>query len=345
MKFGGVRKRLKGASEANEMVYIDAIHPSEEAIKLIENSQNAYDNARYPSRVHARGGVSQLCYYATILFLVVTLSGQHAQASNYRKNNAVFAKEPTESAMRFFGGDMRYLSEDRNIFSLGRTELYKHMDNYGSGPITVSWSTELNASQVQQIQYVFDYLNDIFSVINPSMSFELRGPGKSANVKIAFKSGMQEYEIMETHSFTDITSASRITRANVYINKDYDLSEANMRLCLLHEAMHFLIGCEDFPEETFEQVSLMNYNDLSFVSAVVQCQDVKLAREVEGYVPFTSFMPVDLASLIAVYGDMSNKENVDRYTKLISDTVDLCENYLGEQDWLKDSQIARLVDA
>jgi len=349
MKFGGVRKCFRGLRRTDEMVYIDIEHPSDEAKGLIQSrSQDKYRYAEiekeYPRKPHAKGEVKRFCYYATIAILVCMLLGQSARAAAYRRNNTVFAKEPTNIAMKVLGGDKRYLSVNKNIFSYGANELYRHMDNYGSGPITVAWSSRFSSKEEEQIRYVFDYLNDIFAVINPAVSFELKGAGQSANVEIEYKSGMQEYEIMETHSFSDFTSASRITRAKVYINEDYYLSDANMRFTLLHEAMHFLIGCDDFPEESFEQVSLMNYNDLSFVSSVVQYIETECAQQRMDYVPFTSLMPLDLASLIAVYGDVDNQENVKKYAHLINDTINVCERYLGEKEWLKDNNISRFFN-
>ena len=51
---------------------------------------------------------------------------------------------------------------------------------------------------------------------------------------------------------------------------------------------------------------------------------------------FITLTPTDIGTLIAIYGDTSNIENVEKYAKLLNYTINTCKNFYGNQLYFKD---------
>ena len=51
---------------------------------------------------------------------------------------------------------------------------------------------------------------------------------------------------------------------------------------------------------------------------------------------FVNLFPVDVATLVALYGDSSTQENVDKYLDLIRDNWKYCERIYGKQYYFED---------
>lgn len=267
----------------------------------------------------------------------------------YEQNNFIFENNKVNADIDYFGGDSRYVSNIYNFFYFGQNNLYNHFNLGENRPIKVGFSEKITNEQKEQFDYCFNYLNQIFEIINPKYSFELKdcNQEKECDIFVDFQNIEQRNGLnigahvnWKKNYFTN----SCISSAKITFNSSLKLSNTQLRFYMLHEMMHILLGSSDINEKESETFSIYNYGDVAFIISQIENaysskaeiptngliihRPILTKEEKNSYVFLT---PVDLATLIALYGDSSKAENKIKYIELLNKTESELTTLFGNQ--------------
>ena len=269
---------------------------------------------------------------------------------DYNQSNQIFDVDKVDKYIDYYGGDSRYVdtASTSNIFA--NQELCTHFNPEHTGPINVVVSKEFSYNDIKQIKYAFDHINEIFEVINPRYKFNVTVSDnfKNSDIEITYDNiasnqvGARAYETKKNNN------SSRITHAKISVNENMQLSDAYKRYIILHEMLHVLLGSEDVNERESETFSVYNYGDVAFMqnqinkALIIGSDDIPkyttlpvMTREEQR--SFVSYTPVDVSTLIAVYGDSSSKENRNKYLELLQKVyADNCKVFKDYQPYYVD---------
>ena len=252
------------------------------------------------------------------------------KAQEYFSQNQTFDIKKVDSMIDYWGGDSRYVKQSFNPNTYQYNKIYNHFKNKKGEPIVVHYSNSISIDQQVQFDYVFKYLNDVFEVVNPNYTFIAQsGTSSNCDIYIEFtdidKVINTNQEVLAcTKVNYDSFNNSQISSAEIYCDKNIDVSNSYKRLALVHEMMHVLYGSGDVNENLSQTFSIYNYGDVSYMSYVIDRS--KNTELQESYVFMT---PTDLSSLISLYGDNTKTENKLAYLELLNNTLTSCSEVFG----------------
>ena len=245
-----------------------------------------------------------------LLAPTVSLIVNRNTSTAYDNENPIFDVDKVNSDLDFYGGDERYVVEDFNFRAFGYNESYNHFKPEHDGPIKVVVDTSLNENMLKQIQTAYDYINSLFAVINDNYKFEVVYEKATKDYDILIIEdrhidGMIGAQTKNTHSNPN----SRITKSVITYNTKHEISNAYHRQIILHEMLHVLLGNYDVNEEESETFSTFNYGDLGYMEQIISMKNND---------SICLYTPLDVSTLISVYGDSSVKENKEKYLDLLN---------------------------
>lgn len=262
----------------------------------------------------------------------------------YNKENPLFSTEKVENDIKTYGADIKLVEKQFNIIQFKKNELYNHY-NIDSSVINVGISSVFSDEQIKSFNYTFDYLNKIFSVINPDYQFETKVIDKNfddCDIKIKYKSLHGNTAALTSCLFLPPNN-SNVKNPTIYFNKNVKSSDSYCKYFLLHEMMHILLGSDDLKEKMdatlYDYVylnSVVSHTDKVFSDESYHVWLEKILGGKEAREGFVTYFPKDLSALIALYGDSSKPENVERYTKLLNETLETCTKLFGELQYYEE---------
>ncbi len=310
----------------------------------------AKNGKKFKAKKHILNFFKTSFLLATSTLPVVGFMGYgRVKAANYEKNNIIFKNNKVEEDIAYYGGDTRYISNIYNYFYFGKNNLYNHFNIGENRPIKVGFCKEISENQKEQFSYSFNYLNQIFSIINPKYSFVFVNSNSEKDCDI-----FVDYKILGKNNGKDIGARTVwdsnwannccIDSAKIVFNSSIQLNNTQLRFYMLHEMMHVLLGSSDINEYESETFSLYNYGDVAFIISQIENayaskddiptdgmyiqRPILTKEEKNSYVFLT---PVDLSTLIALYGDSSNPVNKKLYIELLNKTENELSKNFGNQ--------------
>ena len=268
------------------------------------------------------------------------------EALDYMDENKIFDVEKVDSQLDYWGGDDRYVDNSYNKFTFKSNSIYDHF-NVGDRPVKVAYAANISESERQNYNHVFEYLNEIFEVINPKYKFEIVDTYQSnsdifiSNEPVSSTSGGPEigaYVRPQAH----FLHSSKVTRADIVMNSNVEACDTYKRYMLLHEMMHVLFGSLDVNENESQTFSVYNSGDVGFLYKKVESAKVaeKLGEEeykgdcafqtIAEKNSYVAFLPTDLSTVIALYGDMSVPGNVENYKVLLQEHLQQSYKLFGD---------------
>lgn len=268
------------------------------------------------------------------------------EALDYMDENKIFDVEKVDSQLDYWGGDDRYVDNSYNKFTFKKNSIYDHF-NVGDRAVKVVYAANVSEAERQNYNHVFDYLNKIFEVINPKYKFEItEGYQANSDIFISNEPVSSTNGGPEIGAYVrpqaDFLHSSKVTSADIVMNSNVDACDTYKRYMLLHEMMHVLFGSLDVNENESQTFSVYNSGDVGFLYKKVESAKVveKLREgEYKGDCAFettaeknsyVAFLPTDLSTLIALYGDMSVPENVENYKVLLQEHLQQSYKLFGD---------------
>lgn len=329
--------------------------------KPIENQQNLKLNTNGNSFVSRTNNTSRKAktksrankLISLILIPLILAGGVGAvytygneTVEQYNNANQVYNIDKVKEDLKFYGGDSRYVDKNLTLFGLKKTELNTHFNIGEERAIKVGYSSNISEEYKQQFQHTFDYVNSIFKVINPNIRFEIVSDSqKNCDVWIQGKP-LKKDAGMSIQIETDRINASQITGATINVNSNLELSTPQQRFYLIHELLHLLTGSADVNYYQSPTFSVYNYNDMGFIVSQVETaweseeekkeatnghfatlRPVLTAEEKNSWV---TYLPTDIGTLIALYGDSSIPSNKEAYITLLNETLKDCSEKFGK---------------
>lgn len=265
----------------------------------------------------------------------------------YNQQNQIFDIDKVKEDLAFFGGDPRYVATNRPLYGLKNAELYTHFNLEEDRSIKVGFADNISDEYKQQFKHTFDYVNSIFHIINPDIRFELTDKNQdNCDIWIQGKA-LNEKVGMSIVTDRDKLTGSQLTGAVINVNSSIEMSTPQQRFYLIHELMHLLTGSSDVNYMESPTFSVYNYNDMGFIVDQVEnaweseeekkeatngkfatVRPILSAEEKDSWV---TYLPTDIGTLIALYGDTSIESNKDAYIKLLNDTLADCSEKFGER--------------
>ena len=282
---------------------------------------------------------------ALILSAGLLFGGYNAgrnQAQAYVDNNQMFTEEKVDADLAYYGGDTRYVNDRYNMF-LFDSPIYAHFaPEKINGEIVVGFKDNISDEYMEEIEDVLEYYNSLFDVINPDYHFVAKRESDldSCNILVESKP-LQRIDqnsivgAMVEQNF-DFVNNSKMKSANVYINSNYDFDGLTLRFAFAHEMMHILYGSKDVNGYESPTVSVYNSPDVNLIVSDFKSPYSALNKDHLDMDSFVNLFPVDVATLIAIYGDSSKPENVNNYLKLMHENLDYCKNIYGRQYYFED---------
>ena len=262
------------------------------------------------------------------------------EALDYINANPIFAIEKVDEQLEYWGGDSRYVEQSYNKFLFKNNSIYDHF-YVGERPAKVAYSAAISEAERENYNHVFEYLNSVFEVVNPKYKFEIVEGKNNCDIYI------DEDFVSDTigayvNPKQDSLHTSQVESANIFMNTNIEASDTYRRYMLLHEMMHVLFGSSDVDIYQSQTFSVYNYPDVSFMARKVE--EARVVEEIEEgkYTGncafettaekngFVQFLPTDLSTLIALYGDMSNPENVESYKVLLNEHLQQSYKLYGD---------------
>ena len=284
------------------------------------------------------------------------------KVKDYIDKNTTFSKDNVESVLDFYGADTRYLTINPNLLGLGLDKIYNHIDLNGDDSITISYEDIVSYDKREQFQHTFDYLNNVFQVINPNIKFEVVELSKNdSDIYIQMKS-MKDDIGMKVEWDVDPINRSKVVGGVISVNKNLEFSNTELRYYMLHEMFHILTGSEDINEKESPTFSIFNYEDVGFINYQIEnsFSSAEEKREAisggqfhhdfpvmseEMKNSYVSFLPTDLGTMIALYGDSTIPENKQKYIAFLINTVDECKLIFGNQPYFANKKVLENLKA
>ena len=273
------------------------------------------------------------------------------------ESNDIFKQSKVVENIDYYGGDMRYIDTNFNLFNVftkEKTVYCSHLYTDGK-PIVVGYDAKtVSKEYATQFDYTFDHLNYLFNVINSDYKFVTGFYEKSkCDIYVDLKEINNDYKKIGAYVERkfDIKNRAIIKSATIHFNKNLKYGSPELRYYMLHEMMHVLYGSNDVDYRTSPTFSVYNYNDVSYMVRQICCayeslEDYKnhlhncVGYHQEGdcgsfinsryYYPlmtreqknsFVSMLPTDVSTLISIYGDSSTIENRKKYLDLLEEVL------------------------
>lgn len=248
------------------------------------------------------------------------------KVKKYFDENRVFDIEKVDEMLDYWGGDERYVDINYIPGTYMSNEIYNHFKNKKGQPITVQYSPIVPEEDKQQFNYCFNYLNDIFKVINPDYSFIVEDYTGNADIYVGYTALTNKEIIACTKPIYDKTHSSQIKSADILFNTELNMEISNSykRLAMMHEMMHVMLGSEDVNEYQSQTFSLYNYMDVAFFSKMIDKQNENIKNS------YVSLLPTDLSTFISLYGNAKTVEEKSTYVDLLNATLNSCASVCGE---------------
>lgn len=264
----------------------------------------------------------------------------HAEA--YVDNNQLFIEEKVEDGLNYYGGDTRYVDQRYNMF-LFDDPIYKHFNPEKiNNEIVVGFKDNISDQYMEEIEDVLDYYNGLFEVINPEYHFVAKRATdlNSCNILVEAKplERIDESSVigaMVKQNF-DFVNNAQMKSATVYINENFDFDGLTLRFAFAHEMMHILYATGDVNGYESPTTSIYNTPDVNMILSDFKNPYAVIHKDHLDMDSFVNLFPVDVATLVALYGDSSTQENVDKYLDLIRDNWKYCESIYGRQYYFED---------
>lgn len=278
------------------------------------------------------------------------------KVKNYINNNPTFAKEKVEDVLDFYGGDTRYITINKNLLGLGLDKIYNHLDLNGDEYITISYEDSVSEDKREQFQHTFNYLNNIFEIINPEIKFEVVNLQKNDSDIYIQMRNMQKDTGMKVEWDIDFVNRSKLVGGVISVNKNLEFTDTELRYYMLHEMFHILTGSKDVNEKDSPTFSIFNYEDVGFINYQIENAFTSKEEKKEAFSDgkfhhdfpvmseelkksYVSFLPTDLGTLIALYGDSGVEQNKKNYLVLMINTVDECKLIFGNQPYFANKKV------
>ena len=283
---------------------------------------------------------------AGVLLLSLGMFAGHRVGNNYAEeyvnNNQMFIEEKVDADLAYYGGDTRYVDQKFNMF-LFDDPLYKHFNpDKINGEIVVGFKDNISDEYMEEIEDVLEYYNGLFEVINPEYHFVAKRASSLDNCNILVESKPLEridesavVGAMVKQNF-DFVNNSRMESANVYINENFNFDGLTLRFAFAHEMMHILYASPDVNGYESPTTSIYNTPDVNMILSDFKNPYAVIHKDHLDMDSFVNLFPVDVATLVALYGDSSTQENVDKYLDLIRDNWKYCERIYGKQYYFED---------
>lgn len=267
--------------------------------------------------------------------------------SDYLADNQIFETSKINRNIDFYGGDERYVLQTLNALSFQKSPTYSHFNTKDNLHIKVGVSNQFSKEEKEQIQIYYDYLNDLFKTINPLYHFEVCDYSDKCSISI-LKESLPSNIGGQCRCKTDSVVTSRVKKVTISLNKNLKPTNQALKIYLAHEMMHTLLGSPDVDYTQSNTFSVYNYDDCAFM--INQLENAVTKEPTSGWHvrypvmteqqknTFISYTPVDVATLIAVYGKGGGTENQKKYVELLMQTLETCGKVYGDnQPFFEDS--------
>ncbi len=300
---------------------------------------------------------------ASIVTSTIYSANTVATLNNYQQNpqNQIFEKEKIIQDISYFGGDIRYIDDNFNIFNLltkNKTDYCNHLKAKNTEYIIGYDESTVTPEVAKQFDYVIEHINYLFSIINPNYKFKTGFYSQKdcdiyidfRNIpKLIFDNDSENIGAYVNLKFNN-QNKSQVESAKIHFNKNMEFITPQLRYFLLHEMMHILYGSKDIDYTQSETFSIYNYNDINFIisqiswafesvedykNSVYKPLDPNIVQlytsglkpflpllTVEEKNSFVSLLPTDVSTLIAIYGDSSKIENKKAYINLLNEILE-----------------------
>lgn len=273
-----------------------------------------------------------------IATLLTTGIISYSTANSYVNTHSSLDIDNVINNITIYGGDLRYIDQNFNIFLLKKNPIVSHLAEK-QDPYIIGYSSNLSENDKKQFNYVVEYYNELFKIINPKYKFITKVCDES-DCDIFVK-----YDILEPTvnasiiKERDLINSSAIVSALIKFNSRMEMDNATKRLCFAHEIMHILYGSKDVDYTESKTFSIYNYNDVGYmINMIEQSKEPPYASLVdtphymskEKKESFITLTPTDVGTLIAIYGDSSNPTKKCEYLKLLEKTLLECSKVFGD---------------
>lgn len=252
------------------------------------------------------------------------IGGTNAPSVIYAIKNPKYKVKAVNAAISEYGGDERFVNLKTGFWNIANNMLYDHI----SSPRKIKIDNSLNEEEKEAIIEVIDYINSIFSIINPKIHFEITN---DQSFNIFMEKGYLRKATAETENYYALFNNCEITSSKIIFKYDYKFEKTEFQYVLLHELMHVILGCQDVDESKSKTISVMNYTDLQYIINSAKNHKLETGEN------FITYMPTDIASFISLYGEKGKKK--EKYIALINETLNNCKTFLQKQPYLKDEEL------
>ncbi len=321
----------------------------------IDKSEIDFDNSRTRSKKVIVKNKSKFFRKAKEIaykvFIALSLGTGAAFSGNmgiqYAVNKAQSNK--VNIALDYYGGSEEYLG--KGIF--GPYLKFKTLD---TKHIKIGIDSSVSSSTAQQFNYCFDYINDIFKVINPNYHFDIINVNSKdeCNIYVRVADFNEEFSEFSKNTVAATTGRNPLTfisyysmgSAEIIYNEAYTNDPICERFTMCHEMMHAILENHDL---TYNENELINhhsapYSVLSYEHSTNMMKNLKYfnkyddeKKNQEILDKFITFTPFDIAAFAARYGNFKDEANRKACTQLIVDTYKACYEIFGNKKYFLSS--------
>lgn len=243
---------------------------------------------------------------------------------SYEHNNSLFHADKVYANLELYGGDSRYVERNYNKMFFGENNLVNHFNSKDNSNIRVGFSTNLDEGQKLEFTKVINYYNELFEIINPNYKLNIiDNVDDISSCDVLIRETPLDNASGNFRSRYNRINRSQLSSGTISID-DEDQSPTMQRFVLAHELMHLFYGSSDIDYTQSTTFSVYNYNDVGFMIDQIENN---YSSEKDSFISLT---PIDVSTLIAIYGDSSNPENVKKYIDLLNTTLKNCSRVFGE---------------
>ena len=237
-----------------------------------------------------------LKHLAAAGLILSTTVGCSRFAKDIPDTNPMYKEEKVQTDLTYYGGDDRYVATsiyDRPLpqpyysspfNNSKKNESVNHFDTGHNNNIKIGYSLNIDSNMTQQFNYVVDYLNEVFKVINPEYHFvtDIAHTAQDCDIFVTNKkinmdtvSETDEYNVgAATYLNHNKNTPTIIESARIEFNSKLEFSTPQLRYYMLHEMLHILYGSRDVNWKYSQTFSVYNYDDVYYtVSQICQAYE------------------------------------------------------------------------
>ena len=253
-----------------------------------------------------------------------------------------------DEALEYYGGIKNYLGA-------GLFGPYKKFVTNDTKHIVIGHDKSVSDEMAVEFQYCYDYINNMFEIINPNYQFEVKNVNnsKDCDIYVSFSNFEKTYPdlnktvvaLTKNRYLKNFFTYYEVDHADIVFNTKYEYNNTLMRITMMHEMMHAILLNLDL---TYNKNNKYNhytvpYSVLSYIDMVhmqinlqyPQGENYKRKDELKNR--FVTYTPFDIAAFAARYGDYNDVQNKKDCTKLIINTYNICKEVFDKQDFFIDS--------